>query len=79
MGLLVQESSTARLLADRLGWCHMDTGAMYRAVALAALERDVSPEDEKSWQCWQQALIFNLHDSVLLNGENVSVEIRVDV
>ena len=36
------KSSTARLLADRLGWCHMDTGAMYRAVALAALKRDVS-------------------------------------
>ena len=41
------KSSTARLLADRLGWCHMDTGAMYRAVALAALEQDVSLEDEK--------------------------------
>ena len=40
------KSSTARLLADRLGWCHMDTGAMYRAVALAALKRDVPLENE---------------------------------
>jgi cytidylate kinase len=27
------KSSAARALAARLGWCYMDTGAMYRAVA----------------------------------------------
>ena len=33
--------SAARALAARLGWCHLDTGARYRAVALVALERQV--------------------------------------
>ncbi len=73
------KSSTARLLADRLGWCHMDTGAMYRAVALAALERDVSLENEKELAELAAGLDIQFaHDSVFLNGENVSVEIRVD-
>ena len=31
------KSTTARALAARLGWCYLDTGAMYRTVALAAL------------------------------------------
>ena len=73
------KSTTARLLADRLGWCHMDTGAMYRAVALAALEQDVSLEDEKGLAALAASLNIQFaHDSVFLNGENVTVEIRVD-
>ena len=39
------KSSAARALAARLGWCYMDTGAMYRAVALTALQRGVSLDD----------------------------------
>ena len=39
------KSSAARALARRLGWCYIDTGAMYRAVALAALERGITLED----------------------------------
>ena len=39
------KSSAARALAARLGWCYMDTGAMYRAVTLVALERGVPLED----------------------------------
>ena len=35
------KSSTARALASLLGWCYMDTGAMYRAVALMALEQGI--------------------------------------
>ena len=73
------KSSTARLLADRLGWCHMDTGAMYRAVALAALEQDVSLEDEKGLAALAASLNIQFaQDSVFLNGKNVSVEISVD-
>ena len=39
------KSSTARALAARLGWCYMDTGAMYRAVALMALYRGIPLDD----------------------------------
>ena len=39
------KSSTARALARRLGWFYMDTGAMYRALTLVALERELPLED----------------------------------
>ena len=52
---------------------------MYRAVALAALEQDVSLEDEKGLAALAASLNIQFaDDSVFLNGENVSVEIRVD-
>ncbi len=40
------KSSVARRLAERLGYLYVNTGAMYRAVALLALRRGVSAEDE---------------------------------
>ena len=39
------KSTTARLLAERLGLTYLDTGAMYRAVALFAMRRGVSYDD----------------------------------
>jgi cytidylate kinase len=39
------KSTTASILASRLGFSYLDTGAMYRAVALAALRDGVDPED----------------------------------
>lgn len=38
------KSSTARAVAAELGYRHLDTGALYRAITLAALEADVPPE-----------------------------------
>jgi cytidylate kinase len=39
------KSTIGRLLADRLGYKFLDTGAMYRAVALASIRADISPDD----------------------------------
>ncbi|MEO6714946.1 MAG: (d)CMP kinase, partial [Mycobacteriales bacterium] len=39
------KSTVAREVARRLGWRYLDTGAMYRAVALAVLDAGVDPED----------------------------------
>ena len=39
------KSTAARLLAKRIGYLYLDTGAMYRAVALAALRAGVSLDD----------------------------------
>ena len=39
------KSSVARAVAERLGFLYLDTGAMYRAVALAAAERGVNTDD----------------------------------
>ena len=40
------KSSVAQAVADRLGFCRVDTGAIYRAVTLLALERGIPPEDQ---------------------------------
>src|SRR4029077_11888259 len=40
------KSTVARLLAQRLGCAFLDTGALYRAVAFAVLQRGIAPEDE---------------------------------
>jgi CMP/dCMP kinase len=39
------KSSSSRLLAERLGYRHVDTGALYRAVGLAAWEQGLNPTD----------------------------------
>lgn len=40
------KSTLARRLAESLRWAYLDTGAMYRAVTVVALERGVAPTDE---------------------------------
>jgi cytidylate kinase len=42
------KSTTARLVAERLGYLHIDTGAMYRAVALKVLREEIDPADVKA-------------------------------
>lgn len=42
------KSTLARHLAERLGYLYFDTGVMYRAVTLAALERELSLDDEEA-------------------------------
>lgn len=42
------KSTTARLVAERLGYLHIDTGAMYRAVALKILREKIDPTDAKA-------------------------------
>lgn len=71
------KSSAARRLAQRLGVDFLDTGAMYRAVTLAALRArlDLTSQDALA------ALLDTLHldlrgDRVLLNGEDITGLIR---
>lgn len=75
------KSTTARLVAQRLGCLYLDTGAMYRAVALAFLRGSVEvAETEASERLLDRlAIDMVLHGSgnrVLLNGEDVTEAIR---
>jgi cytidylate kinase len=79
------KSTVARLLADRLGALLFDTGALYRAVALAALRASISPDDEKALsRLAADAEISvrppSLQDGrlydVWLNGEDVTWSVR---
>lgn len=71
------KSSAARALAARLGWWYMDTGAMYRAVALAALERGVPLADGDRLAALAESLVIVFTDGrVVVDGRDVSTEIR---
>ncbi len=65
------KSSVARAVATELGFTYLDSGAMYRAVALTALRSGDEPADVAD-----KAKIDLSEDSLLLNGEDVSSEIR---
>lgn len=71
------KSTVARLLAERLGFRFLDTGAMYRAVALAALRRGLAGDDATQWADLARHLEIRLEgDRVFLDGEDVSDAIR---
>jgi cytidylate kinase len=71
------KSTLARRLAARLGYLYIDTGAMYRAVALWALRQGVGLEDApRLEQLAGHAVIELGGDRILLNGEDVTEAIR---
>ena len=71
------KSSAARALAARLGWCYMDTGAMYRAVALIALDRLVPLDDATRIAMLAESLAIAFRDGrVFVGDRDVSTEIR---
>ncbi len=71
------KSSAARALAIRLGWCYMDTGAMYRAVALIALDRLVPLDDATRIAMLAESLAIAFRDGrVFVGDRDVSTEIR---
>lgn len=71
------KSSAARQLAQRLGFQFLDTGAMYRAVALAGQREDVDWDaPDQLAQIAQKIQIELSQDRVLLDGKDVTQEIR---
>ncbi len=71
------KSSVARRLAHQLGFCFLDTGAMYRAVALAAMrdQLDWQEEDAIAQLAAQLPLRFEV-DRVFLGEEDITTAIR---
>ncbi|HEX7099823.1 MAG TPA: (d)CMP kinase [Acidimicrobiia bacterium] len=73
------KSTVSRLLAQRLGSAHLDTGAFYRAATLAVLEAGVDPEDEGAVvSVIDGRVIDQVEGRTLLDGRDVSKEIRSD-
>ena len=71
------KSTVAKLLAERLGIRFLDTGAMYRAIAYAVLQAQVSESDADAVASIARAVRLELKDGVLfLDGEDVSAVIR---
>lgn len=77
------KSTVADILAEKLDILHLDTGAMYRACALAALKRNINCLDEKSVSDFINDIDLvvryeNGKQVTVLDGEDVSVKIRAN-
>ena len=73
------KTTTARRVAERLGYRHLDTGAMYRAVTVAATRQGVAPEDEDALEGLLATSTIDLDSGrgrVLLDGQDISEVIR---
>ena len=77
------KSTLAKKLSEKLGVIYVDTGAMYRAMALYMIRKNVDPEDAAalSAECRTADITLdfvNGEQQVFLNGENVSPLIRTE-
>ena len=71
------KSTVARAVAARLGLEYLDTGAMYRSVAFAALRGDLDPGDDDGVGALVDGLEIDVTDGVVtVDGVDASIEIR---
>ena len=75
------KSTSARAAAKELGYIYVDTGALYRAVGVNALRKNIDTKDKAAVAASLEGISVDLvfengEQKVLLNGENVSAEIR---
>lgn len=70
------KSTISKLIATRLGWTHIDTGAMYRAVTLEALELGIDLHLESSYLFLESMLIHYDNDRIYIDDKDVTEEIR---
>jgi len=78
------KSTTAKLVAERLGFTYLDTGAMYRAVAWLALERGVNLEDSDAIAGMAEQMVIDMETSshqsrVWVDGREITEDIRQPV
>lgn len=77
------KSTVAKQLAKNFGYIYVDTGAMYRAMALHFLRQGIDPADEAAIEaaCSQVEISLDYLDGaqqIFLNGENVTSLIRTE-
>ncbi len=70
------KSTISKLIAKRLGWTHIDTGAMYRAVTLEAIELGIDLNQEASYLFLESIRIHYDNDKIYINDRDVTDDIR---
>ena len=70
------KSTVARALAARLGLDYLDTGAMYRSVAFAVIQRGLDPDDAEAVGALAGAVKIEVAEKVTVDGVDATVEIR---
>jgi len=76
------KGTVSRAIAKRLGWHYLDSGAIYRALAVAVMDRGVSPDDVERIVAIAQAmdLAFQANETprVILDGCDISERIQTE-
>ena len=70
------KSTVAKAVASQLGLDYLDTGAMYRAVAFAAIRRGIDPEDAEMVANLARHIDLEVGDAVKVDGADATIEIR---
>ena len=70
------KGTVARTIAERLAYRHIDTGAMYRAVAWKARQRGVDLHDAEAVAAIARAADFVLGPATVIDGDDVTADIR---
>jgi cytidylate kinase len=74
------KSTTAKIVAEKLGYVYIDTGAMYRAVTLSCIENNTPIDDESVSKVVDNVQIELVQSEIgqrtILNGKDVSDDIR---
>ena len=75
------KSSTARGVASKLGLSYLDTGSMYRAIAVAYLQRELTPEQTDAIEALVDESELTILDDpqapgILLDGQDITQTIR---
>ncbi|MGX6961139.1 (d)CMP kinase [Vagococcus xieshaowenii] len=79
------KSTVAKLLAKKLNYVYVDTGAMYRVITYATLKNNINPSDEKAIVKLLETIEIGFQSNddapqtVLMNGEDVTEVIREDL
>jgi cytidylate kinase len=70
------KSTVAQAVSSRLGLAHLESGAMYRAVALAALRKGLDLDDGGALGSLARGMSLEVNETVLLDGEDVTDALR---
>src|SRR5512138_1262193 len=75
------KSTVSKMLARKLNYLYLDTGAMYRAAALRAQQEGVPPDDERALEELTRRLDISFQEGdkgqrVICQGEDVTEKIR---
>ena len=76
------KGTIARKLADFLGWHLLDSGALYRIVAVGALEKEILLNNIKELSDFSESMNVtfsqDFEDSISLNGKEISTQVRLE-
>ena len=73
------KSTTAKIVAEKLGFMHFNTGAMYRGIALKCMQQDINPDNTVEMEKILSETVFHFGGKdgsrLYMNGKDISSEI----